>query len=118
MLKTAMFNRPMGELAEADNQTVFAHLAERVTTICRRKFPAPHDDNVEAMHLIIDELAYTCRPELTANQWFNAVSNRLGVDFRNQEKSSRFDTVDAFRPAPNLRVIHGADGRGPRFARR
>ena len=76
---TDYYDSPMTDLTDGDYETLFAHLAEMGATCCRRKLPALRDDHIEALRIIIDELADTWRPELTAREWLAAVYDRLAV---------------------------------------
>jgi hypothetical protein len=79
MLAAGYYDRPMSNLSDRDYEALFAHLTEKGTTYCRRKFPALRNDHIEALQIVIDELAESWRPELTAREWMAAVGERLGV---------------------------------------
>jgi hypothetical protein len=75
------YDHPMTDLSDRGYEALFAHLTEKGATCCRRKFPALRDDHIKALHLVIDELADTWKPELTAREWMVAAGQRLGVNF-------------------------------------
>jgi hypothetical protein len=80
MLAIGYYDRPMNDLTHRDFVALFAQLTEKVTTCCRRKFPGLRDDHIGALQLVIDELAFSWRPEFTAREWAAIVGQRLGVD--------------------------------------
>lgn len=73
-------DRLMTDMTDHDYQTLFAHMAEQVTTCCRRRFPALRHARYEAMHLAVDALAYSWQPDLTVRQWLASVGELLGID--------------------------------------
>jgi hypothetical protein len=74
------FDSVMDDLTDRDFETLFAYLAEKGATYCRRKVPKLRDDHTEALHIVIDELADSWRPELTAREWITAAGQRLGLN--------------------------------------
>jgi hypothetical protein len=69
MLAIGYYDHPMNDLTDGNYVALFAQLTEKITTCCRRKFPAPRDNHIEALQLVVDELARSWRPEFTAREW-------------------------------------------------